>query len=545
MPNAKQHRLGSADRRTSAESEDRSDRRSGADGGRSREKVQHEATTSWLFATLTLAVALHPPHDISKPRIRLFSHSTYSTTHLKSLRVIYDINKGLEKIGKTRFGTMYWAGYSLLRCLPPIKELIQTDVIDVDSDKLGWFKQLRVAQDFELQLQQLVHILEPIARAIKCLEGVHVTVVMFSSSTSPSRPFCDEVCSIVNRRYDEMIHGPSGDLFLSGFFPDPEHVKSPLLFRASANQLAAPAVSTFGDSAGITDQDLRDSMPSYTKVGKFLLQVLAKELQAGRDAPVFQRYSTSAEVMNDFKLQFEAYTRQYPPFNVRSRAFEKALDYWRSLQEVDTACVLAFVAIKIFSILANSMAEERTVSRFTRTDTRDRANQRARTIVAGTQVYQHNQRKNRTGKNKPKVAKAPCLTWRSVQTLLVEAESKAVAAQPLADKIDLSDDAKAEPRLPISLECQAGLDALNAPDDIEDPVTDTNTAAQTSFDTHRDGVDTRLPFFRDLLADKPVDGANAVRGIAEWSEVVVRDVRSGGSTGARKFWDGEAEKLVF
>ena len=31
----------------------------------------------------------------------------------------------------------------------------------------------------------------------------------------------DDVSAIVNKQYDEMIHGPSGDLFLSGFFLDP------------------------------------------------------------------------------------------------------------------------------------------------------------------------------------------------------------------------------------------------------------------------------------------------------------------------------------
>ncbi|KAJ7264849.1 hypothetical protein C8J57DRAFT_1069868 [Mycena rebaudengoi] len=103
--------------------------------------------------------------------ITYFSHSTYSVTHLNALRVIYDINKGLEAIGKTRFGTLYWAGYSLLRCLALIAELIELGIID-----LVWFKQMRVFQNFRLELQQLVTILEPIARAIKCLEGLEVSV---------------------------------------------------------------------------------------------------------------------------------------------------------------------------------------------------------------------------------------------------------------------------------------------------------------------------------------------------------------------------------
>ncbi|KAF8214639.1 hypothetical protein K438DRAFT_1705900 [Mycena galopus ATCC 62051] len=175
--------------------------------------------------------------------ITYFSHSTYSATHLKALRVILEINKGLEAIGKTRFGTLYWAGYALLRCIPGISELIETGIIDVnssDKDKssLAWFKQMRTFQNFTLELQQLCSILEPIARAIKCLEGLEVTVGdiwkfyvaitavlhdLFTHDDTLSIPqhVRDDVSAIVNKRYDEMIHGPSGDLFLSGFFLDP------------------------------------------------------------------------------------------------------------------------------------------------------------------------------------------------------------------------------------------------------------------------------------------------------------------------------------
>ncbi|KAK7015432.1 hypothetical protein R3P38DRAFT_2543872 [Favolaschia claudopus] len=160
-----------------------------------------------------------------------FSHSSYSPTHLNAMRVVDAINKGLEAIGRTRFGTIYWAGYSVIRSLPAIVILVKT------GGKFAWFTQLREYQGFELQLQQLVHILEPIARAIKCLEGLEVTVgdvyKLYVAITAVLRDFLEqnslslpkevqeEVCSIINRRYDEMIHGPSGDLFLAGFFLDP------------------------------------------------------------------------------------------------------------------------------------------------------------------------------------------------------------------------------------------------------------------------------------------------------------------------------------
>ncbi|KAJ7865965.1 hypothetical protein B0H13DRAFT_1898288 [Mycena leptocephala] len=76
-------------------------------------------------------------------------------------------------------------------------------------------------------------------------------------------------------------------------------------------------------------------MPTYAKVGVFLLKVLATELKAGRQAPQFASYKSATDVMTAFRSQFEAFTRQYPPF-----------------------IVTQFVAVKIFAILPNSMPED-------------------------------------------------------------------------------------------------------------------------------------------------------------------------------------------
>jgi hypothetical protein len=73
----------------------------------------------------------------------------------------------------------------------------------------------------------------------------------------------------------------------------------------------------------------------------FLFQALAKELQAGRDATAFARYSSAADVMAAFRSQFEAYTRQYPPFSVRSNTWSKAIQYWPSLEELPEASISA------------------------------------------------------------------------------------------------------------------------------------------------------------------------------------------------------------
>jgi hypothetical protein len=68
------------------------------------------------------------------------------------------------------------------------------------------------------------------------------------------------------------------------------------------------------------------------------------------------------------------------------------------------------------------------------------------------------------------------------------------------------------------------------------------SVAVETIATSRDGIDITAPFFRDLLADSPVQGADAIWSLADWPE------GSAGSSGSAKTatgntsWDGEAEK---
>ncbi|KAJ7252498.1 hypothetical protein C8J57DRAFT_1474148 [Mycena rebaudengoi] len=49
-------------------------------------------------------------------------------------------------------------------------------------------------------------------------------------------------------------------------------------------------------------------------------------------------------------------------------------------------------------------------------------------------------------------------------------------------------------------------------------------------------------FFRDLLTDKPVDGANKVTSLSNWSGTAIDSGGNGTQSGGKISWDGEAEK---
>ncbi|KAJ6528165.1 hypothetical protein B0H19DRAFT_1274963 [Mycena capillaripes] len=295
-----------------------------------------------------------------------------------------------------------------------------------------------------------------------------------------------------------------------------------MLLKVTANQLAtAPTVPSASRSSvqGITDQDLRDSMPTYEKVGTFLFKVLAKELQAGRKADEFVHHSSANTIMAAFKTQFELYSRQYPPFSARAATWSTPMQYWKAMSQLPDASILAFVAIKIFSILPNSMPEERTVSRFTRNDTVDRASQDASTIVDMTKIYQYNKRLKR-------------------QSMPEKSATDANVAVATTDAT-----ANSTPKVTRTVACEAGLTAVNTVDPA-DSVPSTVSGEKT-FSSYRDGVDITAPFFRDLLADKPIAGADVVGILANSAERAAGGMDNGKKRSGNTTWEGEVDTLKF
>ena len=59
--------------------------------------------------------------------VSFFSHSTFSTTHLTRIRKRLKISRGIEKIGKTRFGTICLSSMAVDRCAPAIKVLTENE----------------------------------------------------------------------------------------------------------------------------------------------------------------------------------------------------------------------------------------------------------------------------------------------------------------------------------------------------------------------------------------------------------------------------------
>ena len=59
-------------------------------------------------------------------------NSTYTMEHFNYQRTQLNINRGLEKPGKTRFAGVFWAGVSIQRCLPAFSAIVDDDDLEID-----------------------------------------------------------------------------------------------------------------------------------------------------------------------------------------------------------------------------------------------------------------------------------------------------------------------------------------------------------------------------------------------------------------------------
>jgi len=239
---------------------------------------------------------------------------------------------------------------------------------------------------FENGLRQLVLILEPLARACKCLESSKATagdVYLFWLAVLATyeqlfmdnngvdglqlpEDVVDQIRKIVNARWKELTTGPGKSVYLSTFFLDPRssllilhwattdifsgYIKSPIFKRRNMNPIslrttvsAHSTVPKTGTAPPLApdprDAHLRETMPAYIVAGKYLLTILMEEIRSNTTPEVFNNYESTESIINAFRKQFASYTCQELPFIYANKV--EPLAYWKSLVTIEEASVLA------------------------------------------------------------------------------------------------------------------------------------------------------------------------------------------------------------
>ncbi|KAA1479812.1 hypothetical protein DENSPDRAFT_789582 [Dentipellis sp. KUC8613] len=253
---------------------------------------------------------------------------------------------------------------------------------------------------FELALTQYVAIVEPFIRSLWALESSTANAadvyVFWLATASHIRELFDkdrvqtgiplslaeEVIGIFNDRHDEFF---ANDLYFTAFALDPRYPMSDffLILETAGSSIVLPA----------RNANLKMPHPrAYNRMKDYLKNMLKAEadrLQTLPDKytnPVLKEIG-SAVASLELKTQVEAFWRKEYPFN-ESAKDKTALEWWSSLIIHPKARVLAMLATKIFSILVNSMPDERTGSTFTWLNSALCGSQHGRTVVDMVQISQ-------------------------------------------------------------------------------------------------------------------------------------------------------------
>ncbi|EUC60732.1 DUF659 family protein [Rhizoctonia solani AG-3 Rhs1AP] len=162
--------------------------------------------------------------DITRSVIRFFSHSADATAHVQFIMPEYKITCWLQKIGGTSFATIYYSCKSLFECLPAIASAVDRKLIKLSS----------------MELTNIVALLEPCAKSIKCLESSHstpATVMKFWVATlgccedllksaefkRMPRDLIESIRLTLNRRFKAMINNAPLDCYLASLFLVPDY----------------------------------------------------------------------------------------------------------------------------------------------------------------------------------------------------------------------------------------------------------------------------------------------------------------------------------
>ncbi|TRM58371.1 ribonuclease H-like domain-containing protein [Schizophyllum amplum] len=368
-----------------------------------------------------------------KSVITHFSKSTYSRAMLKQSgeeegEKVYN----LKKIGKTRFGSHHPAASSLLAVMGHIRKLVQNGSISFKNKTLAslFSKGGRASYTkLESALQQYVDIVEAPVKAICALEASHATLSdvfvfflaiaahlneLFNNAQSGiDSGVADDVTEIFNDRYDEIFDEDHDEYFVT-FALDPRafslrpcnimQLTHFLGYPMSDILLVAP---TMNPTVMIPRPGIDLSMPhprAYDRVKEYLKQRLRYRIFPHYDL-VYKEHGQrearrlyrsihdlgKAGCRDALKTQLQMYWQREYPFNDIVEN-DDSYAWWKTLLSHPKANVLAMLAVGLFSILPNSMPDERTGSKFTWLNSALRGSQNASSLVYMVQIGQWYQR---------------------------------------------------------------------------------------------------------------------------------------------------------
>ncbi|KAJ7818920.1 ribonuclease H-like domain-containing protein [Mycena leptocephala] len=337
------------------------------------------------------------PIKVLRGTIKHFNHSKASKKLLKDLALRELTGRGLESIGKTRFATITWSSISLRRNLNPIRTLCTAGQIEIKKYNDYFIRDKEKTLAFEMLLNQLISVTEGIARAIQCLEAQscnpadvyllwlavtsHIRATLRTSMIPES--VCNEIRGIINHRWNEFfVENPGHEAYLAAFYLNPKYVNSSIFKHPNAvapATITIPGIQTLEVPIGVKNAK------TFNAVGKYLFDQGAVEVEHGIDPILVAFKRKNKRFVKQFKEQFTAYAQGAFPFNTPLGKM-RPLDWWRKHEGSENGGILASLALKLYSAVPHSMADERTVSVITWMNPALRNLEKVNTIFSFAQI---------------------------------------------------------------------------------------------------------------------------------------------------------------
>ncbi|CDO74690.1 hypothetical protein BN946_scf184960.g4 [Trametes cinnabarina] len=359
-----------------------------------------------IISDITKLPAFKEPIADMKQIVAHFSKSTFGRAKLQQEVDGEPRLHALQKVGKTRFGSHWTAAQSVLPALPRIRELVQNKEIKfrhrrIQSLFTGHFNQEYTK--LELALVQYTAVIEPLIRSLWALESSSTNAadvfLFFTACTASLRDLLatgpdvtgisDEVAqsviNIFNDQYDEFFF--HNDVYFAAFALDPRYPVSDYLLIPPT---AEPSITVPRQGTNMTLPHPR----AYDRMKEFVREALKAMYKRHDDHPEEHLDCILVELGRnrasiELKQQLESYWLGLYPFDA-AIGTRSTLAYWIDLKSHPNAPMTnsQIVCIKIFSILVNSMPDERTGSKFTWFNSALRGSQHAQTLVDMVQIGQ-------------------------------------------------------------------------------------------------------------------------------------------------------------
>ncbi|KAL5512313.1 hypothetical protein ACEPAG_3305 [Sanghuangporus baumii] len=322
--------------------------------------------------------------------VKYFHKLTNGTSTLKLKRHELGIPQGIKSVGKTRFGTIYYAALSIKQNYAALIKLFKGGDIKT-PDIAPYFLPGFTASAFSFGLQRLIMVLSPMAKSITCLESSHSTVAdvyLFWLAVTADIHYKlsqdglatsdrEKIRRAVNCRFNQMVNEAPSDVYITGFVLDPRFRNVHIL--QDLNPLKIPKIKIGPrDSTGKPTKSNKKLPPTLVRVRNFLLSMLREHYcSLSKDIADLKQ----SDVRLRLPQQLLEYKKAEYPFNVRFKKNSAAGEWWAKLDRNPDSQPLARLARTLFEILPNSMCDEHTASTFTWLNQPLRNKQDALTLV--------------------------------------------------------------------------------------------------------------------------------------------------------------------